>query len=57
MDSVRVTDLAECRSCRGRGWVFVRSRRGTAYELADGIVCQARQADCLDCSGTGRAAQ
>jgi len=56
MDSVRASDLAECRSCRGRGWVLIRSRRGTAFELADGTRSECRQADCLDCGGTGRAA-
>jgi hypothetical protein len=57
MSAAQVIEYDVCASCRGRGWKYSGSRRWVASQLVRGLSDGAIRTACLDCAGTGLAAQ
>lgn len=49
-----VSQQADCRGCRGRGWKHVGSRSALALSATDARARATSKRRCLDCDGTGR---
>lgn len=45
-----------CRTCRGRGWLIVRSRPVYRPDMQKVTVTELPREQCWDCGGEGRAA-